>query len=202
MSKQIQCLTINEEELLLGTISEGAIGTPAVKRQCRDTLIFLLMLDAGLRVQEVARLTRGCLVFANHFCDAVVIPAAISKNHRERTVPVTARLKLAIQDMSEQIWLPLQTRSEQYAFFTNNPDKHMTRRAIQYMIGFAGQTAFGKKIHPHQLRHTFATKLMKFVNIRIVQELLGHVSIASTQVYTHPNNIDLKDAIQKLSETC
>lgn len=50
------------------------------------------------------------------------------------------------------------------------------------------------------LRHTFATRLMQKTNIRVVQQLLGHKSLSSTQVYTHPNADDLQKAIENLNE--
>ncbi|GAH69734.1 unnamed protein product, partial [marine sediment metagenome] len=52
--------------------------------------------------------------------------------------------------------------------------------------------------HPHMLRHTFASKLMRVTSMRTVQELLGHSSITSTQIYTHPNEDDKKKAIKGL----
>ncbi|GAH96402.1 unnamed protein product, partial [marine sediment metagenome] len=57
-----------------------------------------------------------------------------------------------------------------------------------------------REIHPHILRHTFATRLMSKTSMRVVQELLGHKNLSSTQIYTHPNNADLQEAIDSLNE--
>ncbi|GAH73030.1 unnamed protein product [marine sediment metagenome] len=61
-------------------------------------------------------------------------------------------------------------------------------------------TSLGRPVHPHILRHTFASRLMRTTNARIVQELLGHQHLSTTQIYTHPNQDDLKKAIEQLGQ--
>ncbi len=87
-----------------------------------------------------------------------------------------------------------------YAFYPDSPTHHITPRTIQRIIKKASFQAFGREIHPHVLRHTFASRLMRTTNIRIVQQLLGHKSIQSTQIYTHPNHDDLTTAIKSLED--
>lgn len=157
------------------------------------------MLDAGLRVAEVAQLTRGCLIFADTFCESITVTARAAKNHRQRYIPSSNRLRDAILGMSEFCWLPDECPSDGYAFYQVDFTKHLTVRQIQRMLGSKSEKAIGRQINPHLLRHTFASRLMRTVNIRIVQELLGHVSITSTQIYTHPNGDDLKKAIETLN---
>ncbi len=193
-------LTLTESESCrLVEASMGCVGLGLTRRkQVRNHLMVLLMLDAGLRVAEVSQLTRGCLLFADHFCEAVTVTAAAAKNNRQRTIPSSVRLRKAILDMNELVWTLDDCPSDGFAFYKKSFSTHLTVRQIQRIIGNLSWLAFGRWIHPHLLRHTFATRLMRTVNIRVVQELLGHVSITSTQVYTHPNGDDLKKAIDSM----
>lgn len=194
-------LTLNESESyrLVDAFATQAGSRSSRRKQARNHLMILLMLDAGLRVAEVAQLTRGCLIFANKFCEAVTVTAAAAKNHRQRTIPSSNRIRQAILDMSELVWTPDDCPSDGFAFYEKGFAEHLTVRQIQRIVGNISYTAFGRRINPHLLRHTFASRLMRTVNIRIVQELLGHVSITSTQIYTHPNGDDLKNAIETLN---
>jgi len=76
----------------------------------------------------------------------------------------------------------------------------LTTRQVERIIRTAALKSIGRPVHPHVLRHTFASKLMSVCNERIVQELLGHQSITSTQIYTHPNEDDKKKAIQDVEK--
>ena len=79
-------------------------------------------------------------------------------------------------------------------------DRHLSPRAVQYYLNSESYECLGFCIHPHTLRHTFGTRMMKRTNIRVVQELMGHKSITSTQVYTHPDHDDLNRAINGLDK--
>lgn len=168
------------------------------RKQIRNRLMMLLMLDAGLRVAEVAQIERSSLLFAGHFCESVTVTAEAAKNHRQRTIPSSKRLKETILDMSELVWVPDGCPGDGFCFYKNNYTKPLAIRQIQRIIKRMSLDNIGRAINPHLLRHTFATRLMRTVNIRVVQELLGHVSITSTQVYTHPNGDDLKKAIDSM----
>lgn len=198
MSKTIQCLSEKQTNELLKIFEIRSKNDHLHKITIRDSTIFLLMLDAGLRLSEVAKLTRGCLMFGGEFCSRVAIPAAISKNREERIVPLTPLLQSFIRLMHNRWWVQDDTPALGYAFYTKHFSRHLTARQIQRIVLDIGQEYLGIRIHPHMLRHTFATRLMSRVNIRIVQQLLGHKSIQSTQIYTHPNTDDLENAIKGL----
>lgn len=198
MSNEISVITDEQSFKIFKTLKNDISTKTKHQKYIRNATMILLMLDAGLRVGEVVKLTRGCLIFANHFCDSVTVPASIAKNKIERTIPFTMNLKNQIQEMSYHVWQPQDVRSEQCAFFVKNPDKPLTTRQVERILEKASSHGCGVAINPHMLRHTFATRLMQKVSIRLVQELLGHKSIASTQIYTHPNSDDLKNAIQTL----
>ncbi|MFM7469036.1 MAG: tyrosine-type recombinase/integrase [Vampirovibrionales bacterium] len=77
--------------------------------------------------------------------------------------------------------------------------KPWTRRQVWGMLRHYGKERLAKKVHPHMLRHTFATHLLEGgMNLRFVQELLGHQDVVTTQVYTHISRKALKDAYKKL----
>lgn len=194
-------LTITEVEAmkLLDRLLDTINIEDAEPRNLRNYTMTLLMLDAGLRVGEVVKLRRGCLMFAGEFCDKVAVPADIAKNKTERIVPMTDRLQVAVKRMHVLWWTVDNVGLKDYAFYSTRPDIPLSARQIQRRTKYASYKAFGRTIHPHVLRHTFATRLMRKTNIRIVQQLLGHKSLASTQVYTHPNDQDLKDAINTLN---
>jgi len=66
------------------------------------------------------------------------------------------------------------------------------------MVARVSLDVIKRRIHPHVLRHTFATQLAKVTNIRVVQELLGHSSLESTQIYTHPDMNEAREAVNRL----
>jgi len=160
----------------------------------------LLMLDAGLRVGELVNLRQSNLSFASLPAESVVITAEIAKNNTERTVPLSHRCIVAIQVMIEYWWSIAERSYEVYAFYRTDPFQPMTTRQVERIINNAAMKAFNRPVHPHVLRHTFATRLMKRTNARIVQQLLGHKRLTSTQVYTHPDQEDLKKAIDSIDD--
>ena len=170
-------------------------------KNIRDRLIFCLMGDAGLRVGETVKLPISSMVLFDNICANVAIPAEITKSKKARFVPMTNRLKICVSQAHETIWKRSNRQSHNFAFFSNNPDKHLTTRTVERKLLLVTQQLLTKDVTPHMLRHTFATRMMKHVSSRIVQELLGHANLSSTQIYTHPNSNDLSDAVSFLNQT-
>jgi integrase/recombinase XerC len=168
--------------------------------RCRDRLIVLLMLDAGLRVGEVVQLCVGDMVVYNEPVGILNIAAAITKTHVERNIPVTIRLHEAIHQMWVDIWQPSRFAPQTKAFQNATHGWCLTVRQVQRITKTAGVITLNRPVHPHMLRHTFATRLMPKCSLRVVQQLLGHKSITSTQIYTHPNSQDLQSAIDALNQ--
>jgi len=160
----------------------------------------LLMLDAGLRVGELTQLRQDQLWYVNGPVGSLVIEKSQAKNKVERTVPVTLRLHDAINRMQRDWWIQSTALGVRSAFYRTNCQYPLTTRQVQRIIKAAGADSIGREIHPHILRHTFATRLMTKTSMRVVQQLLGHSNLASTQIYTHPNNADLQEAIDSLNE--
>lgn len=201
MSKPIQTLTPEQGSKLVEyfalnhTLHGGSLHSE------RNLLICLLLLDAGLRVGELVQLIIGNIWFNNEPALSLEIRADITKTRTARTIPITERTRLAILKYSKSRYGGLFASPGRWLFETTDLSKHITTRQVERIIRAAGQAALGIRVHPHMLRHTFATRLMQKANIRVVQTLLGHSSLQSTQIYTHPNNQDLKTAIETMEKT-
>jgi integrase len=184
------------------------IGTPKsqhwydVKQTARNLLATLLMSDAGLRIGEVLSLRIGDLWNHEKPGPRKILTVQTEKSKLLREVPLTKRVQTAIVWMYHYGWAKNRRTSPELPAFSSHKGKvlePMTSRQLQRIIKQAGKEVLGRKVTPHMLRHTFATRLMKKNNIRVVQILLGHGSISSTQVYTHPSSEDCQNAIDSLS---
>lgn len=201
MSSTPKTLTNNETWKLLDQLLQGFGSRRKKKKAVRNYTMAVLMLDAGLRVGEVVQLNVTDLWFRDFPVTSVLVRAEIAKNHEERQIPVSERLSNALKNMNESYWCHLGASGQHRAFHNSNSLEPLTTRQVERIIRAAAMKALGRPIHPHVLRHTFASNLMRITDMRTVQELLGHKHITSTQVYTHPNEEDKKKAINALPET-
>ncbi|GAF88542.1 unnamed protein product, partial [marine sediment metagenome] len=129
----------------------------------------------------------------------LAVPAAISKSKTDRMVPLSQRCQAAIDKLRNNVWTYSEMGYTMFAFYTREYSKHITVRQVERIFKWAGVNAIGRPVNPHMLRHTFGSKMMRVTNAAIVQELLGHKHLSSTQVYMHPNGDDLQDAIDNLN---
>lgn len=140
----------------------------------RDKLILTLLYSSGLRVSELVNLIVKDIDFEER---TILIRG---KGDKDRVV-------LFDKDTKEMIrkYLDLRTIDSKY-LFTNKSGNNLTTRYIQIMIKKYGEKAgIKKKVTPHVLRHSYATHLLKNgVDIRVIQQLLGHSSLSTTQIYT------------------
>lgn len=191
-----ETLTVLEYNQLLDVL----LDTTGTKRQkalsTRNYTMGLLMGDAGLRVGEVVRLLQSDLIFAGGPVFNLCIRREISKNKKERLIPVGERLTHALKAMQSGWWDRTNDSSRLFAFYNDKSYRPLTTRQVERIIGNASYKAFGRRVHPHILRHTFASCLARVTDIRTVQEILGHKQVTSTQVYTHPNSDDKRKAIK------
>ena len=169
-----------------------------VHRGIRNYAIALLLLDAGLRVSESIGLNVTDLVFNTAPVTSLLVRPEIAKNHKERQIPISTRLSEAISQMNKYYWSPLPSNVQHRAFYSGPSDRSLTRRQVHRIITSAALLSLGRSVHPHILRHTFASRLMRVTDMRTVQELLGHSNITSTQIYTHPNAEDKHKAIENM----
>ncbi len=198
MSAQPKTLSVTECHLILTALLIHGSAPGQKKRSYRNHCMAVLMLDAGLRVGELVRLRQRDLAFADSISTSVLIVAEISKSRFERVVPLTLNARAAIQNMINFWWDTDNPSPDLYAFYQKDPLKPLTTRQVERIIRSAALLSLNRPVHPHVLRHTFATRLMRTTNTRIVQKLLGHRRLSSTQVYTHPTQDDLQRAIKGL----
>ncbi len=147
----------------------------------RDRALLELIYSSGLRLSEVAALDREDLT------DDLSLVRVTGKGGKTRVVPVGRKARAALRD-----WLALREewlrgRGPQPALFLSRRGGRLSRRAIQQRLDRrARQQGLPEHVHPHRLRHAFASHLLESSgDLRAVQELLGHASLATTQIYTH-----------------
>ena len=200
MTKTPETLTVTESHQILESMICKSGNQKKARIGIRNYLFTLFMLDAGLRVGEVSRLLVSDVVMNGEPVKSIVVRKEIAKGGRERIIPLSSRLQAAITEYQDRLLKYIPHQDWHFLFYTYKLEGHITARQIQRIIESASQRIIGRKIHPHILRHTFASKLMRQVNARIVQELLGHKNLSTTQIYMHPNGDDLAKAIEGLNQ--
>jgi len=198
MSNSPKTLNVAEQHQLLDALLNKNAPHKSFRKGIRNYLIGCLMLEAGLRVGEVVKLEMDHLYFQGKPVRNLVLTSDITKNHVERSVPVSTRLKEALEEYLLKYDLSESILYDSFCFCASVTFSPLTTRQVERIINAAGMKVLGRPVHPHMLRHTFATKLMRVTDMRTVQELLGHSNINSTQIYTHPTEDDKKKAIESL----
>lgn len=157
----------------------------------RDRAILELLYGSGLRVAEVAGLTVDRLDLAR---GRVTV---MGKGSKEREVPLSDPARVALEAYLRRGRRALSDGSPS-AFF-NRRRRPIGTRDIRRLVGRYGErTLGGRHVTPHTLRHSFATHLLEGgADIRAVQELLGHASVATTQRYTHVSRTRLFEAYRQ-----
>lgn len=194
----IQILTEAEVESLINYLSTPPTNPRSLRHHHRNALLVALMLDAGLRVGEVVQLTTLDVYPTGSPVESIHLDADITKTHSDRDVPTTRRIRNYLTNYFTLNHLSDYNPNTTWLFQSTPGRGHLTTRQARRIINQISKAALGHKISPHTLRHTFATRLLRYSSTRIVQQLLGHKCLTSTQIYTHPNNQDLKQAIDQL----
>jgi integrase/recombinase XerC len=157
-------------------------------REARDLAMLELFYSSGMRLSELAGLNDPDVDLVS---DQVKVRG---KGRKERIVPIGSHAAKALRQYMRQRDRLLAGTSGNRPVFVNHRGKRITPRGVQLSMKrlFAG-LARGTQLHVHALRHSFATHLLDAgADLRSVQELLGHASIGTTQVYTHTSVERLK----------
>ena len=166
--------------------------------QIRDQCMMLFMLQGGLRNGEVCKLRWADICIGPEVFHTVNIVNGHSKKKTSRYVTLSPKLIESIKDY--RIWYDGRySFRDPYnpLFITHNQKLCIQQRDIQRLVKGYTKLWLQDAFTPHSLRHTFATRLLRCSNIRVVQQLLGHGSLTSTEIYTHPNSDDRKNAINQ-----
>lgn len=175
-------LSLAEIDAMLATFDMSSV------KGCRDSAIVEVLYSTGLRVSELVSLRIGDLFFGEGYI------RVIGKGDKQRIVPIGAVARDKIQLYME---LRRPKRASDATLFLNNRGEKLTRVMVFNIIKQAALLAgIDKPISPHTLRHSYATHMLEGgANIRQVQELLGHESISTTEVYTHLDRKHLRTVV-------
>ena len=147
----------------------------------RDRAFMELLYASGLRVSELVSLTLEQVDLGTREI------RVLGKGSKERMVLMGKPAARAITAYLDEGRHELLGNKRNSALFLNRYGGRLTERSVQSILQeYANIAGIGKRVHPHMLRHTFATHLLDGgADLRVVQELLGHASLSSTQIYTH-----------------
>lgn len=164
-----------------------------LKQGLRDKAALELMYATGMRVSELVNLKLTDLHMEMGFV------RCLGKGQKERIIPVGSKAKEALQKYIEKARPKFLKQKESKSLFLTRLGKPMSRQTFWMVIKHYVRAArIKKRVTPHTLRHSFATHLLQNgADLRIVQELLGHANISTTQIYTHINKERLKQIHQK-----
>lgn len=179
-------LTFDQMETLLNSFN---LDDPV---DIRDRCIIEVMYACGLRVSECAGLRVSKIRIPERYL------SVLGKESKERMVPFYNRCaKLLELYLKESRPVFLKERSD--FLFLNQKGKPMSVRAIQTICEKrAAEAGLSVHVHPHMIRHSFATHLLdNGADLRVVQELLGHENLSTTQIYTHVTSDRLRAAVDK-----
>lgn len=146
----------------------------------RDRAILEVLYGCGLRVSELCGLDMGSV-----YLDEELI-RVFGKGDKERVVPIMGTAAAALRDYLDEGRGWLVGRHPTQAVFLNAHGGRLSRQSVHSIVEKYGRVVGIEGLHPHTLRHSFATHLLEGgADLRAVQELLGHASVSTTQLYTH-----------------
>lgn len=191
-------LTVDEVARLLEAVPQpGGTGVAGVEDAVlvRDRAMLELMYATGARVSEIVGADIDDMDLDEH------VIRVTGKGSKQRLVPVGGYACQALRRYLDEARPVLERRkrsgsAERRALFLNKRGCRLSRQSVWEVVKAAGERAhIAKPLHPHTLRHSFATHLIQGgADVRTVQELLGHASVTTTQIYTHVSPESLIEA--------
>lgn len=166
-------------------------GIPArTPLELRDRAMLELAYSCGLRCEEIVNLDLGALDFENESL------RVLGKGSKERLLPVGEAARKAVQRYGERGRHALAADPRERALFLSKSGRRLSNSDVTRRLGlWVREAALAAGVSPHSLRHSFATHLLEGgADLRVIQELLGHASISTTQVYTRVDAARLRDA--------
>ena len=164
----------------------------SIPEQFRNYVIVEVLYGCGLRVSELVNLK-----LSNIYADEQYLQV-VGKGNKERWVPINPHALSLLGDYIHLVRSHVDAKpGEEKYVFLNRRGAHLTRQMVFIFLQQAVDAAgIGKKVSPHSLRHSFATELVSNgADLRAVQEMLGHESISTTEIYTHISRDSLHNTI-------
>lgn len=184
----VSVLTVEQIEALVGACDDGS------PQGVRDRAIILLLYGSGMRVSEAVALN----------IDDLDLPAGTGhidagKGDRSRTFWFPTRAAEAIRDYLERCRLPVTIPRHARALFTSRNSTRLSGDGIRLVIRQrAAAAGLNVRVHPHLFRHSAATHLLNSgADLRLVQAILGHTDLVSTQRYTHVNAQQIAETVAR-----
>lgn len=183
-------LSLNEIKQLFSIINEDN------DIEFRDKTMLLVMYSAGLRVSELINLEKNSINFEEK------IITLKGKGNKERSIPINDLALLYLTNYMSKEKKSSRYIRNKYVFVNKNTNKPISRQNFFIRLQkYAEKAGIEKKISPHALRHSFATHLLENgATLRVVQELLGHTNIETTQIYTHLSTKKILNALDLYSK--
>lgn len=159
----------------------------------RDKAMLELIYATGMRVSELLGLDTDHLNLDAGFV------RCFGKGAKERIIPVGEVALRYLKEYLAKGWVKLRKSPREKAVFLNRRGKRLSRQGFWKILkGYAKKAGIQKEITPHVLRHSFATHLLENgADLRVVQELLGHADITTTQIYTHLSQKKLREVYER-----
>ncbi len=159
----------------------------------RDKAMLELLYASGMRVSELVSLNLGDVDTEGGSV------RCFSKGNKERIVPIYPQAAQSVKSYLQEARPQMVRSADEKAMFVNFRGKRLTRQGLwQILKGYAKSANLEVEITPHTLRHSFATHMLSGgADLRVVQELLGHANISTTQIYTHLTSEHIRRTYEK-----
>jgi site-specific recombinase XerD len=187
-----KALTLEEVEALF---SANARREDPLK--VRDQAILELLYASGMRASELVNLTYRQIDYRSRMI------RVFGKGRKERLVPFSETAKIAMdyyfRNQRDSLLAHRRNPIPVDAFFVSKIGRKLSVRGLEYILAeIQSKTGIYYGLHPHELRHTFATHLLEGgADLRLIQELLGHASLNTTQIYTHVSAKAMKEEYEE-----
>ena len=166
----------------------------------RDHALIRLFAQTGLRVAEMVGLDVGHVFdqAPRHWLD---LPPAICKGNRSRTIPLNHSARQAIADLVDFLRMRGFQAHATSPLLQDRRHRRLSIREVQRLVQHHRQAAgLDLRVTPHTFRHTWASQLARRTSLRVVQQMLGHRFLASTEVYLHTHPDQLEEAVASLPQ--
>ncbi len=162
----------------------------------RNKALVVFALNTGLRVSELTGLNVRD-VLNGHIKKELKVRKGIAKGKRERIIPLNEKARKAIRDLLDFNEKKGYRREKENPLFVSKRRRRITSRQVENIIKqLREDSEIDVDMTPHTLRHSFATRLMKKgAGLRVIQTLLGHKNLSTTEIYTHVDREDLEKAV-------